>query len=61
MERFEAARYPCVGGSDKQPRLSRADLPRGRDLLFISSFSRSSFFSRSPAQNSDSREERSPS
>lgn len=27
MERSEVARYPCVGGSDKQPHLSRADLP----------------------------------
>lgn len=25
-ERVEGARYPCVGGSDKQPRLSHADL-----------------------------------
>lgn len=27
METSEGARYPCVRGSDKQPHLSRADLP----------------------------------
>lgn len=38
MERSEVARYPCVGGSDKQPRLSRADLPTNLSLFILPAF-----------------------